>query len=71
MLGSFIQMEIQIVFRSLTVSAVKFTLAKMLGSFSEIEKQVVCTSSLPKWLYYVFLNLEQPIVFLAGKSYNN
>ena len=48
MLGSFIQMEIQIVFRSLTVSAVKFTLAKMFGSFSEIEKQVVCTSSLPK-----------------------
>jgi hypothetical protein len=40
MLGSFIQMEIQIVFRSLTVSAVKFTLAKMFGSFSEIEKQV-------------------------------
>ena len=48
MFGSFIQMEIQIVFRSLTVSAVKFTLTKMLGSFSEIEKQVVCISSLPK-----------------------
>jgi len=30
MLGSFIEMEIQIVFRSLTVSAVKFILTKML-----------------------------------------